>query len=104
MTEYKIELAVKAKKDMRDIHAYIANHLKEPGIADKMLDKIEAEILTLKTMPLCHAVERDEQLRLRNLRKIIVDNYLVFYTVHEKSATVFVVRVLYARRDWMNLL
>lgn len=104
MAEYKIELAIKAKKDMREIHAYITDNLKEPKIADKLLDKIEAEILTLKTMPLRHAVERDEQLKRRNLRKLIVDNYLVFYTVHEKAATVFVVRVLYARRDWVNLL
>jgi len=104
MTEYKIELAMKAKKDMREIHAYIANNLKEPNIADKLLDKIETEILSLNTMPLRHGIERDEQLKRRNLRKLIVENYLVFYTVHEKTATVFIVRVLYARRDWMNLL
>ena len=104
MAEYRIELAIKAKKDMREIHAYIANNLKEPNIADKLLDKIEAEISTLKKMPLSYALERDEQLKRRNLRKLIVDNHLVFYSVHEKSETVFVVRVLHARRDWVNLL
>ena len=104
MSVYRIELALKAKKDMREIHAYITNNLKEPNIANKLLDKIEMEILKLRQMPFCHTLERDEQLKNRYLRKLIVDNYLVFYTVHEKSATVFVVRVLYARRDWVNLL
>ena len=104
MAEYKIEIAAKAKLDMREIHAYVSDTIKAPNIADSLLDKIEAEILTLKNMPLRHAVERDEQLKLKNLRKLIVDNYLIFYIVNKKTETVFIVRVLYARRDWMNLL
>ena len=104
MPEYKIEITSRAKQDMREVHKYISDNLKVPNIADRLLDKIETEILTLRTMPLRQAVERDEQLKLRNLRKLIVDNYLVFYTVSEKAQTVFIVRVLYARRDWMNLL
>ena len=104
MGGYRIEITARAKRDIRDVHAYIAGSLKEPNIADRLLDKIEAEILTLKNMPLRHALERDEQLKLKNLRKLIVDNYLIFYTVDEKTETVFIVRVLYARRDWMNLL
>jgi len=104
MDAYRIELAQKAKHDMRDMHAYIANNLKEPMLADKLLDKIEAEILTLKQMPKKHALERDEQLKQRNLRKLAVENYLVFYAVHDTSKTVYIARVLYDRRDWRNLL
>ena len=104
MAEYKIEITARAKRDLREVHAYISGARKEPNVADELLDKIETKMLTLKSMPLRHAVERDEQLKLRNLRKLIVDNYLVFYTVSEKTEIVFVVRVLYARRDWMNLL
>ncbi len=65
---------------------------------------MEVEIRNLDDMPLRHSIERDEQLKLRNLRKLIVDNYLVFYMVNEKTETVFIIRVLYARRDWMNLI
>ena len=104
MAEYKIEIAARAKRDMREVYEYISGNLKEPNAADRLLDKIETKIISLKSMPLRHAIERDEQLKLRNLRKLIVGNYLVFYTVNEKAETVFIVRVLYARRDWMNLL
>jgi hypothetical protein len=34
MTGYRIELSVKAKQDMLDIHAYIAGDLQEPNTAD----------------------------------------------------------------------
>ena len=104
MAEYEIEITAGAKRDLREVHAYISSTLKEPNVADELLDKIETKILALKSMPFRHAIERDEQLKLRNLRKLIVDSYLVFYTINEKTETVFVVRVLYARRDWMNLL
>jgi len=101
MDEYKIKIAVRAEQDLREIHAYIAKNLKEPA---KMLDKIEAEIQTLRQMPQRHALERDEQLKQRNLRKLIVENYLVFYTAGEKAGTVHIVRILYAGRDWFKLL
>ena len=78
MGEYKVEITARAKRDMREVHAYISGTLKEPNIADELLGKIETKILTLKSMPLRHAVERDEQLKLRNLRKLIVGSYLVF--------------------------
>ena len=104
MQEYDIEITNKAKNDMREIYAYIIENFKESSIADNLLDKIETEILNLKTMPLRHKIEKDEQLKLRNLRKIIVGNYLIFYTVNKKTETVFIIRVLYFRRDWLNLL
>jgi len=104
MAGYKIEITIKAKKDMREIHAYITNNLNEPSTANKLLDKIEEGILSLGHMPLRFAVEQDEQLRLRNLRKLIIGNYLIFYIVNEKKAKVIIVRVLYSRRDWVNLL
>jgi len=104
MTEYRIEIAGKAKQDLREIYLYVANTLQEPDIAIKLIDKLETEILTLKNMPMRCAPYRDEQLKRRNLRKLIVDNYLVFYTIYEKNQTVFIVRILYARRDWINLL
>ncbi len=104
MPEFRIVLTARAKRDMLEIHTYIADNLQEQGVADKLLDRIEAEILKLKNMPLRHNINSEEQLDHRNLRKMSVDNYLIFYTVYEKSRTVFVVRVLYARRDWMNLL
>jgi len=49
MGEYRIELSDKSKRDMLEIHTYIASNL-------------------------------------------------------EESSTVFVIRVLYARRDWLSLL
>ncbi|HBG16880.1 MAG TPA: hypothetical protein DDW93_08890 [Firmicutes bacterium] len=37
-------------------------------------------------------------------RKLIVKNYIVFFTINEKSKVVDVERILYARRDWLRIL
>jgi len=104
MGEYRIELSDKAKRDMLGIHAYIANNLDEPNTADSVLDRLDSGIQTLGFMPMRYGLERNEHLKRKGFRKILIDNYLVFYTVNENTNTVFVIRVLYARRDWVNLL
>ncbi|MCL2671140.1 MAG: type II toxin-antitoxin system RelE/ParE family toxin [Clostridiales bacterium] len=104
MDVYRVELSKKAKRDLQEIHAYISVNLREPALAEKILDKVEAAIITLRQMPKRYALERDELLRQRNLRKLAVDNYLLFYIVHDKTKTVYIARALYARRDWVNFL
>jgi plasmid stabilization system protein ParE len=37
-------------------------------------------------------------------RKLIVKNYIAFFTVDEKAKTIDVERILYARRDWLRIL
>lgn len=56
-------------------------------------------------MPLRNALVADKRLVYKGIRKIIMDNYIVFYSATEESKTVIIIRILYERRrDWMNLL
>jgi toxin ParE1/3/4 len=55
-------------------------------------------------MPLRNALVADERLSYKEIRKIIVDNYIVLYVVSEESKTVTIIRILYSRRHWLNLL
>ncbi|MCL2615556.1 MAG: type II toxin-antitoxin system RelE/ParE family toxin [Dehalococcoidia bacterium] len=104
MVGYRIEVTTKAKLDMRGIHEYVAHVLCEPNIADRLLDKIETRILTLRNLPFKHAPARNEHARIRDLRKLVVDNYFVFYAIDEMHKTIYIVRVLYGRMDWLNII
>ena len=55
-------------------------------------------------MPERYAVISEEPYTSMGLRKINVENYLIFYIVNEKEKTVSIVRVLYSRREWHNLI
>lgn len=37
-------------------------------------------------------------------RKLIVKNYIVFFTIDEPNKVVDVERILYGRRDWLRIL
>lgn len=104
MSKYNIEITEPAEKDLYGIGQYIAKELLEPAIAKKVVEKIGEVILKLEELPLRNALVTDEKLALRGIRKIIMDNYIVFYIVTEEQKTVTIVRILYGRRNWISLI
>ncbi len=104
MSKYRIEITEPAEKDLYEIGLYIARELLEPSTAKKVVGKISDAILTLEELPLRNALVTDERLALRGIRKIMVDNYIVFYVISEEQKTVTVIRIQYGRRDWINLI
>lgn len=102
--EYSVVVARQAKSDMSEINAYITDELYNPEAALKLLDEIYDQAISLKHMPKMFALVSDERLALLGIRSIPVKNYLVFYTVDDTTRVVNIVRVLYFRRDWTNLL
>jgi len=104
MSRYSVEITEPAENDLCEIGYYIAKELLEPNIAQKVVDKIGNAIIKLEELPLRNALVADERLALQGIRKIMIDNYIVFYIVTEKHKKVTIVRILYGRRDWINLL
>jgi toxin ParE1/3/4 len=104
MDRYSIDITEPAETDLIEIGNYIASELLEPSIAQKVVGKIGEAILALEELPFRNALVVDEKLAFQGIRKIIVENYIVFYIVTEGSKTVTVVRILYSKRDWINLL
>jgi addiction module RelE/StbE family toxin len=104
MKNYKILMTQPARDDLKGIATYIVNKLSEPSIAKKLVGKIKEAVMSLSVMPTRHSLVADEKLAIQGIRKIMVDNYIVFYVVFDKDSTVTVLRILYGRRDWHNLL
>ncbi|OEF96668.1 type II toxin-antitoxin system RelE/ParE family toxin [Desulfuribacillus alkaliarsenatis] len=104
MSRYLIGITEPAEEDLRQIGKYITKEFLSPVTAKEVINKIGNEILRLEIMPLRNAIVPDERLTLLGIRKIIVDNYLVFYIVEESSRIVTVIRILYKRRNWLSLL
>lgn len=104
MSKYNIQITEPAEKDLHEIGVYISKELLEPEIAKKLVSKIAKAVSSLEEMPLRNALAADKRLAHKSIRKIMVDNYIVFYIVSDESKTVTIVRILYGRRDWINLL
>lgn len=104
MSMYDIQITEPAEKNLYEIGAYISKELLEPETAKKVISKIAKGINPLEGIPLRNALVADDRLAYKGIRKIMVDNYIVFYIVTEESKTVTIIRILYSRRDWINLL
>jgi toxin ParE1/3/4 len=101
---YRLKFTPSARKDLDTIYDYIVNELYAKEAANKLLEKIEASIMRLRDFPFSCSFVEDGFLRSKGYRKLVVDNYLVFYLVHEEEKLVVIMRVLYGRREYQDLL
>lgn len=104
MSKFNIEITEPAEKDIYEIRRYITEELLEASIAKKVINKIGETIISLEEYPLRHSLVIDERLSELGIRKILIDNYVIFYIVDEKLKTVTIIRILYGKRDWLSLL
>ncbi len=96
MEQYKIKIYSKAQGDLEEIVAYLNQVYLETAI--KYYDLIVSEIATLADNPKRCALVREEVLRRKGYRFLIVVNYIVFFVV--KDGTVQIRRILYNKQQY----
>jgi plasmid stabilization system protein ParE len=104
MANYKVDVSKPAENDLYDIICYISVQLSAPMAALKMAEIIEEALTGLTEKPYNYPQVADERLASMGYRKLIVKNYIVFFTINKKTNVVDIERILYARRDWLHIL
>ena len=102
MKKYNIEYSMESKQDLIDIKRYIKYNLQEPNTAQKLITKIKKEIDSLKDNPEIYSIIDDDIIKRFKIKKLVVDNYIVFYRINDEN--IQIVRVMYGRRNWITLL
>ena len=101
---YSLNITNIAEEDILSTVRYIANVLKNPIAANTLLDEIERYEKILEDTPGIYPFVYDEYLAGKGLKYVTIKNFLLFYTVDEKNKIVNIIRFLYGRRDWKNIL
>lgn len=104
MSEWNVILTPEFKQEFRNIYAYLAEVLLVPETAKKQVNRILEQIEKLSEMPNKFSLVEKEPWRSRGLRKLVVDNYVVFYMPNEKTNEVVVFHVFYGGRNIDELL
>ena len=99
-TKYQIRLLKIAEEDLIEIVSYIAAD--NPSAANTLANKIEKNLELLSDNPKLGRIPRDEEIRNLGYRYIIIQNYIVFYTIDER--TILVHRILHSARNYKSLL
>ena len=101
---YKLIVSKDAHNDANDIAAYITYELSNAQAASRFLDNVEASYRQITDNPFMYALCADTRLREKGYRKVVIKNYLVIYRVDEAKKTAYVIRIVYATRDYAKLL
>ena len=104
MPDYRIIITPDAIRDLTELRDYIADVLLAPETALAYIQTIRREIGSLARMPARNKCVDQEPWHSRGVQKIIVKNFYVYYRIDEATGTVYVLNVIYTRRDQLKAL
>ena len=104
MDLYELIITPDASADMMELRNYIAEVLLAPGTALAYIETIEKEIKTLSTMPARYKLIDKEPEHSNGIRRLMVKNFFVYYHIDVENRRVYILNVIYARRDQLKAL
>lgn len=90
---YQVKLTNHALAQLKEAVGYISKVLLEPVVARCWSDRIKKEILTLDHMPLRYPLVDEDPWRTEGVRKMSVENFIVYYWVNEETTTVWITAI-----------
>lgn len=104
MNPYEIIITPDSEADLYEIRDYIAYTLLVPETALEYVRSIRSGISKLSFAALSIAPVVQESWHSRGIRKITAKNFLVYYRIDETSNRVYILDVIYAKRDQIKVL
>lgn len=101
--KYMVVIAESGKSDVKEKKKYILEHFKYKKYAEDFSRKIKKAAKQLGTFPKGYK-KTGFRYRGYNIYIKSQNNYLVFYTVHEETATVTILRILRDGMDWQYII
>ena len=98
--KYQVRFLKIAEEDFLEIISYIAAD--NIAAAENLARKIEKNLELLASNPKLGRIPREEETRNLGYRYLIVNNYIIFYTVEDK--TILIHRILHGARNYKTLL
>ena len=102
--KYKVIYSPAALDDLKNIYAYIAYILLAPDTAERQVNRIRKEIRSLDVFPERNSVVEWEPWSAMGMRKVPVDNYIVFYLPDKEKRIVLIDRIFYGGQDIENII
>ena len=97
---FSVRLLSIAEEDFTEIVSFIAADNTKAAL--NLADKIEKNLELLADNPLLGKSPSDSDLKLLGYRYLIIENYLIFYTIEKR--TILIHRILHGARNYKSLL
>lgn len=103
-SEFSYRLTAKAEADLDEIVSYISVQLENPQAAAGFLNKLQDAIQETCSFPESGSLVINEFLPYKDIRKILVGNYIMYYFPDVNAEMIYVLRVIYGRRNLDKIL
>ena len=101
--EYNIQLTDEFLNEINDICSYISNKLKAPDASNRLREKVMYNVLFLEKSPKMFAkIEKLDRVK-REYRRIVVNNYVILYTIDDKNKKIYISHIYYGGRNYIEL-
>lgn len=104
MEHYEIIMTPDSINDLIELRNYIANVLLASETALNLIRHIRSEIAKLSELPGRIKPIDDEPWKSRGVRRLLCKNFFVYYRIDEAKKRVYILNVIYAKRDQLNAL
>ena len=93
-----------AKEELYGIFDYITYKLSNHSSAIALYERIISSINLICSFPESCPIAESDKAKENQIRKLLVDSYVVLYKYSKESSTITIIRVIYAKRDLNELL
>ena len=104
MKKYVVEVSKTAEQDLENIISYLRYDLAGDIIADKYKMLFKQKLSDLENLAGSMPVLDKNLTGHKNIRKLNVRNYILFYVIDEEKSKAIVVRIGHAFMDWEKYL
>ncbi len=101
---YKLILTSALHEELGSILIYISNNLNNPVAATNFLNEVEKCYEHLKSNPKIYEHCADERLRILGYRRAVIKNYILIYRIDEENKVVYILHIIYGKRDYEKLI
>ena len=94
----------KAEQDLDEILRYISVDLVNPAAAQNLGRKVFEKIDIVRTFPESGSPVDNEFLADKTVRKLSVENYVIYYKAHYEEKVISIIRIVYGKRNLDEIL
>lgn len=100
--EYNIKLTDSFLEEFEETCNYISEYLKNVDASNRLREKVIYNVLLLENTPKMYMkIEKLDRIE-RQYRRMVIDNYVILYTIDEKDKIVYIAHIYYGGRNYLN--
>ncbi len=96
---YSFTFTEKAEEDLDGILQYISDELSNPTAASGLAQRIFECIDNVRAFSESGLIVENDFLSDKSIRKVLVENYSIYYKADDNLKTIYIIRLVYSKRD-----